>query len=166
MAAARPVDTAIKEVREQRGTLTATLAEVPDDRAQRAAALLAVNRPDLSALTGILDEPEEPTADEAVLLCRRLADMQVPDADEVTRLAGQLRDAAAEARRHHGGRSRASLRSAELLRLAVEYHDDRGDGSCPVCATGRLDGDWRSRAAASLAELRDRTSPPRPPRPG
>ncbi|MFF0657793.1 AAA family ATPase [Micromonospora tulbaghiae] len=158
MAAARPIDATIKEVRGQRATLTATLAGIDDDRARRAAALLRTRgAADLAALTVILDEPEEPTADEAVLLCRRLADMQLPDVDEVTRLAGQLREAAAEARRHDGGRSRASLRSAELLRLAIEHHDDRGDGSCPVCATGRLDGDWRSRAAASLAELRDRT---------
>ncbi|SCL29801.1 AAA domain-containing protein [Micromonospora rhizosphaerae] len=157
MAAARPIDAAIKEVRGQRAALAATLAGVPDDRARRAAALLAATRPDLAALTAILDEPEEPTADEAVLLCRRLVAMQLPDADEVARLAGQLREAAAEARRRDGGRSRASLLSAELLRLAIEHHDDRGDGPCPVCATGSLDSDWRTSAAASLAELRDRT---------
>ncbi|MFU8874353.1 AAA family ATPase [Micromonospora sp. SL4-19] len=156
MAAGRPLDAAIKGVRAQRATLAATIAEVPDDRARRAAALL-VTRPDLAALTAILDEPDELTADEAVLLCRRLVAMQLPDADEVTRLAGQLREAAADARRHDGGRSRASLRSAELLRLAIEHHDDQGDGPCPVCATGRLDGEWRASAAASLAELRDRT---------
>ncbi|MEU8264265.1 AAA family ATPase [Micromonospora sp. NPDC048999] len=156
MAAARPVDTAIKEVRAQRAALAAALAEVPDDRARRAAALL-VTRPDLAALAAILDEPDEATADEAVLLCRRLATMQLPDAAEVTRLAGQLREAAAQARRHDGGRSRASLRSAELLRLAIEHHDDVGDGPCPVCPTGHLDGGWRASAAASLTELRDRT---------
>ncbi|MEU9828519.1 AAA family ATPase [Micromonospora chersina] len=158
MAAARPIDAAIREVRGQRATLTDTLAGIDDDRARRAAALLRTRGPaDLAALTAILDEPDEPTDDEAVLLCRRLAAMQLPDADEVTRLAEQLREAAAEARRHDGGRSRASLRSAELLRLAVEHHDDQGDGPCPVCATGHLDGHWRTRAAASLAELRDRT---------
>ncbi|OKI61674.1 AAA family ATPase [Micromonospora sp. CB01531] len=156
MTAARPLDAAIKEVRAQRATLAAALAEVPDERARRAAALL-VTRPDLAALAAILDEPDEATADEAVLLCRQLVAMQLPDADEVTRLAGELWEAAAEARWHDGGRSRASLRSAELLRLALKHHDDRGDGPCPVCATGRLDGDWRASANASLAELRDRT---------
>ncbi|MGW5672215.1 AAA family ATPase [Micromonospora sp. NPDC003776] len=156
MAAARPLDAAIKEVRAQRGALAAALSQVADDRARRAAALL-VTRPDLAALTTILDEPDDPAADQAVLLCRRLVAMQLPDADEVDRLAGQLREAASDARRHDGGRSRASLRSAELLRLAIEHHDDQGDGPCPVCATGSLDGDWRTTAAASLAELRDRT---------
>lgn len=94
--------------------------------------------------------------DAALPLCRRLVTMRLPDADEVTRLAGQLREAAAEARRHDGGRSRAALRSAELLRLAIEHHDDGGDAPCPTCTMGRLDGDWRADAAASLAELRDR----------
>ncbi|RZU75492.1 RecF/RecN/SMC family protein [Micromonospora kangleipakensis] len=157
MAAARPVDAAIREVRAQRAALIGLLGEVDDDRARRAAGLLAANRPDLAALAAILDEPDDPTADATVLLCRRLAALSLPDADQVTGLAGQLRDAAVNARRHDGGRSRASLRSAELLRLAIEHHDDRGDGSCPVCATGRLDGDWRTRAAATLDELRDRT---------
>ncbi|MGY0008062.1 AAA family ATPase [Micromonospora sp. I033] len=158
MAAARPVDTTIKEVRGHRATLTDTLLGIDDDRARRAAELLRTRgAADVAALTTILDEPEDPTADEAVLLCRRLVAMQLPDADEVTRLAEQLREAAADARRHDGGRSRASLRSAELLRLAIEHHDDQGDGLCPVCATGRLDGDWRTSATASLAELRDRT---------
>ncbi|SCF16373.1 AAA domain-containing protein [Micromonospora viridifaciens] len=157
MAAARPVDAAIKEIRAQRSALADRFSGIDDDRARRAADLLNNKRPDLAALAAILDEPDGPTADEAVLLCRRLVAMQLLDADEVTSLAGQLREAGAEARRHDGGRSRASLRSAELLRLAIEHHDDRGDGPCPVCAAGRLDGDWRASAAASLAELRDRT---------
>ncbi|MFG2054267.1 AAA family ATPase [Micromonospora sp. NPDC048930] len=157
-AAAHRIDAAIEEVRGQRATLADTLDGIDDDRARRAVALLhAPGAADLAALTAILDEPSEPSTDEAVLLSRRLAAMRLPDADEVTRLATQLREAAAEARRHDAGRSRASLRSAELLRLAIEHHDDRGSGPCPVCGTGDLDGDWRSHAAASLAELRDRT---------
>ncbi|MFI0795877.1 hypothetical protein ACH4OY_24805 [Micromonospora rubida] len=59
----------------------------------------------------------------------------------MARLAGELRQAAEEAVRHDGDRSRAALRGAELLRLALEKHEDRGEGRpCPVCATGTLDG--------------------------
>ncbi|MEH0820710.1 MULTISPECIES: AAA family ATPase [unclassified Micromonospora] len=158
MRAARPHDTAVKEVRAQRAALVDVLAEVDDDRARRAAAVLrgrgAVDR---AALTAILDEPDEASADEAVLLCRELATLTVPSVDEVTRLAGQLREAAAETLRYDGGRSRAALRSAELLRLALEHQEDRGDGPCPVCATGTLDGAWRAAAAKSLTELRQRS---------
>jgi energy-coupling factor transporter ATP-binding protein EcfA2 len=157
MAAARPVEAAIKEVRARRATVAATLVGVDDDRARRAADLLSARRPDLAALTGILDKPEETSADATVLLHRRLAGLSLPDPEEVGRLAEQLRDAAFEAHRHDGGRSRASLRGAELLRLAIEEHDDRGDGPCPVCATGTLDGRWRASTNVSLAALRDRT---------
>ncbi|MEU1244088.1 AAA family ATPase [Micromonospora parva] len=158
LRAARPHDTSIKEVRAQRTALVDALAGVADDRARRTVALLrGRGAVDLGAVTAILDEPDEATTDREVLLCRELAALDPPPADEVTRLAGQLRDAAAEARRYDGGRSRAALRSAELLRLALEHYEDEGDGSCPVCATGTLDGGWRSSAAQSLTDLRQRS---------
>ncbi|MEU4643963.1 AAA family ATPase [Micromonospora sp. NPDC023814] len=158
MAASRPVDAAVKEVRARRAALAEGLTGVADDRARRAVALLKGRRPvDLAALTAILDEPDEAVADGPVSWCHRLVELTVPPTREVTRLAEQLREAAAEALRHDGGRSRAALRTAELLRLAVEHHDDTGDGPCPVCADGALDGDWRTAAAASLARLRDRS---------
>ncbi|MBQ0892375.1 AAA family ATPase [Micromonospora sp. U56] len=158
MRAARPHGTAVKEVRAQRAALADLLAGVADDRARRAAVMLrGRGAVDLPALTAILDEPDEVTADEAVLLCRELTALDPPPVDEVTRLAGQLREAATETLRYDGGRSRAALRSAELLRLAIEHHDDRGDGPCPVCASGALDGGWRASAAVTLTELRQRS---------
>lgn len=156
--AARPHDTTIKEVRAQRTALVDALASITDDRARRTAVLLGGRGAvDLAAVTAILDEPDEATADREVLLCRELAALAPPPLDEATRLVGQLRDAAVEARRYDGGRSRAALRSAELLRLALEHHEDEGDGSCPVCATGTLDGEWRAAAAQSLTDLRQRS---------
>ncbi|WCN79226.1 ATP-binding protein [Micromonospora sp. LH3U1] len=158
LRAARPHDTTIKEVRAQRTALVGALEGIADDRAQRTGALLrGRGAVDLAAVTVILDEPDEATTDQAVLHCRELAALAPPPVDEVTRLAGQLRDAAVEAQRYDGGRSRAALRSAELLRLALEHHDDQGDGSCPVCATGTLDGGWRAAAAQSLTDLRQRS---------
>ncbi|MEU8020408.1 AAA family ATPase [Micromonospora parva] len=158
LRAARPHETTIKEVRGQRTALVDALAGVADDRARRTVALLrGRGGVDLGAVTAILDEPDEATTDQQVLHCRELAALDPPPVDEVTRLAGQLREAAVEARRYDGGRSRAALRSAELLRLALEHHEDDGDGSCPVCATGTLDGDWRATAAQSLNDLRQRS---------
>lgn len=157
MAAARPYEAAIREVRAQRETLRADLAEVDDDRARRAAALLTRARPDLDQLDAILAEPLDAGLDATVELCRRLATLVLPGADEVARLAEDLRGAAAEAARHEQSRSRAALRVAEMLRLALEHHDDSGDGPCPVCGSGRLDGAWHADAAATLNALRDET---------
>ncbi|MGC4749681.1 AAA family ATPase [Micromonospora sp. DT201] len=158
LRAARPHDTTIKEVRGQRTALVDALEGIADDRARRTAALLrGRGAVDLAAVTAILDEPDEATSDRAMLLCRELAALAPPPVEEVIRLAGQLRDAAVDAQRYDGGRSRAALRSAELLRLALEHHDDQGDGSCPVCAAGTLDGGWRAAAAQSLTQLRQRS---------
>ncbi|MCL7456232.1 AAA family ATPase [Micromonospora sp. MSM11] len=158
MAAARPVDATIREVRARRAALAEELTGVADDRARRAAVLLkGRGAVDLAALDAILDEPEDLVTDGPLLSCRRLVELRVPAVAEVTRLAEQLREASAEAHRHDGGRNLAALRSAELLRLAIEHHEDIGDGPCPVCDTGTLDGDWRSTASASLAQLRDRS---------
>ncbi|MEV4467372.1 AAA family ATPase [Micromonospora echinofusca] len=158
MAAARPLDAAIKEVRARRVALAEELTGVADDRARRAALLLkGRGAVDLAALGAILDEAEDLAADGTLLLCRRLVELRVPAVAEVTRLAEQLREASSEAQRHDGGRNLAALRSAELLRLAIEHHEDVGDGPCPVCAAGTLDADWRSAAGTSLAQLRDRS---------
>ncbi|MEV5206116.1 AAA family ATPase [Micromonospora sp. NPDC053740] len=158
LRAIRPHEAAIKEVRAQRAALVGTLDGIVDDRARRVAVLLRGRGPvDLGAVAAILDEPDEATTDREVLLCREVAALAPPPVDEATRLAGQLRDAAVEAQRYDGGRSRAALRSAELLRLALEHHQDEGDGSCPVCATGTLDGGWRAAAAQSLSDLRQRS---------
>ncbi|MBY8870501.1 AAA family ATPase [Micromonospora sp. PLK6-60] len=158
LRAARPHETAVKEVRAQRTALAATLDGVADDRARRAAVLLRRRGAvDLAALAAILAEPDEANADEAVRRCRELADLALPGVDEVARLAGQLHAAAAETVRYDGGRSRAALRTAELLRLAVEEHHEGGDGPCPVCRAGTLDGEWRARAEAALTELRQRS---------
>ncbi|MFF5180708.1 AAA family ATPase [Micromonospora sp. NPDC000316] len=158
LRAAQPHDNAIKEVRAQRAALVQALEGIDDDRARRTAALLrGRSTVDLAAVSTILDEPDEATVTETVLFCRELVAFAPPPVDEVTRLACQLRDTEAEAQRYDGGRSRAALRSAELLRLALEHHDDQGDGPCPVCANGTIDGGWRAAAAQSLTDLRQRS---------
>ncbi|SCG70293.1 hypothetical protein [Micromonospora halophytica] len=158
LRAAGPHEAGITEVRGQRAPLAATLDDVADERARRAAALLRRRGPaDLPALTAILDEPDEGSAEEPVRRCRQLADLSLPGVDEVARLARELRDAVADVLRHDGGRSRAALRGAELLRLALEHHADGGDGPCPVCRTGALHGGWRVEAEATVAALRRRS---------
>ena len=48
------------------------------------------------------------------------------------------------------GRARAI---AETLTRVVELHDTHGDQDCPVCGGARLDGEWRTRAEAQVAQL-------------
>lgn len=157
MAAARPVEAAIKELRAERASLATTLAGVDDDRARRAAKALGTAHPDLDQLDAILAEPLDSAGDGHVDVYQRLAALSPPDPAEAARLAHDLAAAHEEARRHDVSASRASLRAAELLRLALDHHTDSGDGPCPVCRTGTLDATWRTTASAALDDLRQRT---------
>ncbi|MGC9671225.1 AAA family ATPase [Planosporangium sp. 12N6] len=154
LAAARPLDAAVKQVRARREPLRDRVAAVDDDRARRAATVLAATRPDLDRLDAILAEPFDGGPDETAAHCRRLATLVLPDRGEVARLADDLAAASADTQRHDGSRSRVLVHTAELLRLALDHHTDAGDGPCPVCGTGTLDATWRENAEASLGELR------------
>ncbi|MDQ3885856.1 MAG: hypothetical protein M3308_02285 [Actinomycetota bacterium] len=43
---------------------------------------------------------------------------------------------------------------AELLKGALAYHAEQGDGRCPVCRVGVLDHTWRGQAETALRRLR------------
>jgi energy-coupling factor transporter ATP-binding protein EcfA2 len=154
LAATKPFETTIKEVRAQREPLRDQVAAIDDDRARRTAIALTANRPDLDQLDAILAEPFDGGPDETVALCRRLTGLALPGRDDVIRLAENLGAAAAEAQRHDGSRSQILIRTAELLRLALDHHADSDDGPCPVCGTGTLDATWRESAEVSLGDLR------------
>nr|WP_275941522.1 AAA family ATPase [Planosporangium mesophilum] len=154
LAAAKPFEKTIKEVRAQREPLRDKVAGIDDDRARRAAVVLTSKQPDLDLLDAILAEPLDSAADATVALCRRLAALALPARDDVARLAGDLSGVAAEAQRYDGSRSRTLVNTAELLRLALDQHAEAGDGPCPVCGTGTLDASWHTGAEAALNDLR------------
>lgn len=157
MAAARRYESAIRDRRAARVSLRAEFAALEDDRARRAAALLTDTEPDLDQLEAILAEPLDSGPEPAVNLCQRLAALTIAEPEEVTRRADDLRAAVAEAAQRDEAKSRAALRVAEMLRLALEHHDDAGDGRCPVCGAGTLDASWHADAAARLEVLRHET---------
>jgi energy-coupling factor transporter ATP-binding protein EcfA2 len=154
---ARPLEAAVKEHRARRSELVAQLATVDDERARRAADLLAKRQPDLDALEGLLAEPTPATGDAETTLATRLAALAVPDPAEVARLADALAAADADAGRHLDARAESERRSAELLALALAHAEETPDAPCPVCGVGTLDRSWRESATGTLARLADAT---------
>ncbi|BCJ77441.1 hypothetical protein CS0771_69850 [Catellatospora sp. IY07-71] len=154
-AAAKPADAALKDLRERRTVLRAALADIDDERARRAAAVLAATTPDLGLLDAVLAEPVDADGDELLAAYRRLAALTLPEPASVARLAEELAAAVVESRQYEESQVRSSVRAAELLRLAMDYHVDSGDGPCPVCRTGTLDGAWRQQADLAFRELRE-----------
>ena len=86
---------------------------------------------------------------------RRLATLELPDLDHVTRTVRELREASAALRASAGTAASRARQAAELLELALRYHAEHGDGDCPVCGSqGALDDRWRVSHREMVSQLR------------
>ena len=149
-----------KEVSGRAKLLRAQVGGIDDPRAAAAFAALGAKAPDLDALERLVeDDAADPDAAGDVAILRRLAGLTPPAGDGLTERLGRLRAAADDLDTAGGTDAGAARELAELLGAAVAYHDHRGGETCPVCGTGGvLDGAWRARAEAQVAELRERAA--------
>lgn len=130
--------------------LKRVLADHPDERAGEVLRLIRKHAVDLDAVRN-LATGSAPIATAVVARLRGLADMELPghaDAEDVaTRLDGAVEDLSDRA----DVATTQAARRIELLRQAVEMHDEHGaDLQCPVCGEGTLTGPWRTAAGAEL----------------
>ena len=158
MQARKALDDRLKQVKMARDALRDQLAQVDDERARNAAAILSKRRPDLEALNALLAAATETTSDPVAAACRRLADAAIPGPQDAAELAGALDAAVHEATAITASSSHAALQAAQILDLALAYHDSHGDGPCPVCGARILDASWREEAGPALSQLRSAAS--------
>ncbi|PRX50870.1 RecF/RecN/SMC family protein [Prauserella shujinwangii] len=135
--------------------LKKVLAVLDDGRAQAALGHLRKHRPDLDAVEAIATGTTRQTASDLGAL-RALAQLRLPAEDHVAEVARSLREAAEAVAREQRSASEDADRRATLLREALEFHEHRGDGPCPVCGQGALDGAWRQRVEHELSSERER----------
>lgn len=142
----------VKALRESFTRLRAELENIDDEQARQALTALGRQpaRADLAALISLVEGAGEavdhPVADAA----RRLLDTDLPDLAGALNAVQAAEDAAG---RLAGSGSAHAARTADLLRRALELHQDEGDRPCPVCQTGRLDAGWRASAEVETARL-------------
>lgn len=96
-------------------------------------------------------DPETP-----LRLLRALSTVPVPDPADVAAKAAELREALAARQAMQDSDAAHSRRIANLLTAALAHHEHSGDGPCPVCRAGNLDGKWQAQAEAERAELNQR----------
>jgi predicted ATPase len=144
----------VKALRESFNQLRAELADVDDERAFQALKALGKQaaRADLEALTALVDGRAEAVDDQAATAARRLLDGELPDVDGAQK---ELDEAEAAVEWLAGSDSAAAVRTAELLRQALDLHGKEGDQPCPVCRAGRLDSGWREGAEGEVARLNE-----------
>lgn len=158
MAARKEISDRVKQRKQERDRLRAALGGVDDERAKAAAAILAKQRPDLSALDGLLARADEMGSDTVAAACRRLAGAVLPDPSVVADLADRLEAASREADATATADTRTAQQLAGLLGAALDFHASHGDTPCPVCRVGTLDTPWREQAQRTLTRFRAQTA--------
>jgi len=148
----KPYEDRAKALREARTGLLAALADVDDERARRAEALVGGRPPDLDAVAELALGDDADLAELGRL--RAVLAVAVPEPAEIETTVGSVRAAVEAVAGATTGDAAATRSVAELLHRALEHHAAHGDGPCPVCGNGQLDADWRERADANLGGLR------------
>ncbi|MGH4015686.1 MAG: hypothetical protein ACRDSL_17535 [Pseudonocardiaceae bacterium] len=117
--------------------------------------MLSSSKPDLAQLADLALGDDHDAA--AITGLRAVEALSLPETNEVAHAARRIRDAVD---RVAGAGTRETSRAqavATLLQGALAYHAEHGDGRCPVCKAGSLDGQWRGQAEAALTTLRTST---------
>jgi hypothetical protein len=135
--------------------LQKALSASNDARAGQALALLRTKTPDLYTAGRLASNSGVQTNDGWCQL-QVLAEVQIPAKDQIWQLATDLRAAVSEVAEQSGTLLDMAERRAQLLRLALDLHEQHGDADCPVCGVGRLDAEWRERINTELSDEDER----------
>jgi len=129
------------------------LSASEDSRAAAALALLAMRPPNVSKVQALVTGTDAASFELSDDL-RRLARISLPQTEEITQAAVELRAAAVSLAEISGSAVEISAWHADLLQEALNLHRDHGDTRCPVCGVGELDAGWAERGRAALASQR------------
>ncbi len=155
--ARRSGEKAQKDATEARARLLERLRGVDDERARRVVAAIEGKEWDLGAVEAVLAEGGSlgAGAAEAEVL-RGIASLDPPDPDRVAAAVAEMRAAAKAVTSAAGTAAARSRDAAQLLDLALAYHDAHGDGDCPVCGReGALDRAWVKQGRTSVKHLHE-----------
>lgn len=145
----------LKDAEQGRQEQLARLATVEDSRAKSLHAVLDKKKWSAEEADAILASGGEAPPDSESGILARLALLQAPGQEQAAALASALRQAHARTEAAAGTLAKKSKDLAELLDLALAFHDAHGDQDCPVCGNaGALDEDWHASRARDAARLK------------
>ena len=145
---AAPATRRAKDADQERKALLARLEDVEGERAERVTDALSQKDWDLETLEAELKgPPTTPPPDSQIDLLKRLAALQPPTRTPSPRPPGPpRRRQAPESRRPD--RSGEVHQLATLLDHALRFHNEHGNGDCPVCGHGTTTGGIHATSAA------------------
>jgi ABC-type lipoprotein export system ATPase subunit len=146
-----------KEAGEMGDQLLARLRDIDDERARTLVPAMDKKDWGLDAVEAVLAEATAGAGQESdLLVLRQLASLQTPTGDAITGVVRDLREAEARHRATAGTIAAKSRELAAILDLAVRFHQNHGDGDCPICGKkAALDATWHEHRAQEALRLRD-----------
>lgn len=145
-----------KDVAKQRDMLAQIFGQTDDSRAKEAHAALQQKDWGLDALDALVagaPAPDSAAAD--VQRLARVATLMGPDAAAVARAAEDLRQVKKRLEATKGTLAMKAAALADILDKTLRFHDDHGDGDCPVCGRPKaLDTKWHGARKDEIAKLR------------
>lgn len=146
-----------RDLQKSQKELAGRTAAHPDPRGARIAAWLLKKEADLAAIEKVLesDGGGDSAAGEMATL-RQLIALPDVSGQAISRAVEMLKVGAETLNAHSGTLAARSADLVSLLDSALRFHDQHGDGPCPVCGNAAaLNAEWRQREHAHAAELRD-----------
>jgi ABC-type lipoprotein export system ATPase subunit len=155
--ARRARERAFKEAGEKRTEILALLEKIDHERARSLVAVLGKKDWGLDEADALLAQAAGGTASDGdVQVLRQLATSPAPTAEAVATVVADLKAAHERQKAATGTLAARSRELADILDLALRFHQKHGDGDCPVCGRpAALDSTWHDHQAQEAARLRD-----------
>lgn len=148
-----PRSKALTVAKNRLAPLLERMSTLADDRAARVHAALKGRAWDLITTADVLSQPDDGSAGETGIL-RSLANLNTPTVEETLGLTERIVEVIARRAALSGTLAGEASLTAGLLRQALAFHDEHGDGDCPVCGReAAIDDAWRASAEAKASQL-------------
>lgn len=134
------------ELKKVADALKPLLGAHEDSRAATALAQVKKSKPDLDIVRPLITG----AAADIPAAWEQACQLVVPSAEDVELKLAVLRSAAQAERQEALRADIVAADRARLLESSLEFHEQHGDQSCPVCGQGSLDENWAVAARAAL----------------
>ncbi len=127
------------------------LADSDDDRAPGLATLLNKRVRPIDEILAIVTGSG--TSEQSVIhALRALTQLEVVSVEDISTCAARLRAASAASEAAGAGVIAAADKRVSVLKAALDFHHETGDGDCPVCGVGQLDAAWAQTALSAISD--------------
>lgn len=145
-----------KDADQARQQQLARLETSDDPRAQALHAVLQKKAWSETEADAVLAGEMGEAADSETRALQGLAQLQAPTGEQAAAVAAEVRHAHAKVQATAATLAKRSKDLADLLDLALRFHDAHGDQDCPVCGNAAaLDTAWHAKTARDAARLRE-----------